>query len=656
MKEKINKNNSIEMEELSILDPSVINPSEEFVNNLENKVINVFNHKKPSNNFLNKLLMDTKKKWLIVGSLSLLLVSGLAGMGTLYFTNKNNNNLLAEIARKNPNVDVSTKLFEGSRAESNDSAMALDMMWYEPGYTYSKVEYTPGNAENKCLGMSSGYGNGLEGVSYISENKSFYDDNNNYNLSIVKTSDGKILSYYLSTNDSYYEFHGGDYAVHQKYSVKNMLMDAREVGYDENEALIGDKEVSSEEEVPQEGIVVDGSETGSDGETSTGSGEDSDGPAVTEPKPDEGEYEKPGEDVEVSNEDLITQYFGEGAKIIKKEDYEGKKAYLIESKINAYCDISDKARLYIEKDMAVSSYTDIDENTEVIIQRLWVEAESFMNLERSYYYGSYSNVNLIGTEKYEYLHEDVAFNEVKNEFVFLSGVTVKEIEEYDYDITDESNKWVKDNKVLILVPSDNTGLSMNSVYSQDAYDAQNYDYFRYDRKFYPAGEIGDKLFDMNQPIDDDYISSKLNYGLSKYDENNSRYYDFQYYKGEKLADIVNQSKHEKTDTAVDGEVTIDGNKVTAKIVKVEERSYVSEPSSDGDVVAPDQAKETEIIEYRYMYFFDYKGFVVYVYSQDEKLDLESLDFNNTSDYAKYQEMLEIVQYPDEPVMLMEEAL
>lgn len=83
--------------------------------------------------------------------------------------------------------------------------------------------------------------------------------------------------------------------------------------------------------------------------------------------------------------------------MIGTETLDGVDAYVVEWSYDSSCDFEDA--LTLEK--ATSSYaetnTPIDENTYTIIDRTWIDSESFLILKTESYINSADQANLIGT-------------------------------------------------------------------------------------------------------------------------------------------------------------------------------------------------------------------------------------------------------------------
>ncbi len=668
----IDREIKFDKESEELLDRSVSEPSPEFISSLESEMIRLYDKNTSKTNFLSNLFMQLKKNWLIAGAVGLIFIGSIGTGGYLFYNSRygfDENAVLAEIAKRDNSSLLAPKVMnaesDGDESQRLSSSMDLGMYWRPEGYTYSKTTYTPGPAQDSCSTLNYGTYYGIEDSGYSEEMRSFYDGTRSYYLSIVKTDSGQIVSYYLSTDDGYYEYYGGDYAVYQEYdqalylpelsrssddnlvpeptvtgSGDDNLVDEPTVKFDEPDDLVDEPTVYFDEpdDLVPEPTVTNGDDNLVPEPTVIDDG------TVTEPPKEDGERPEPNEPVEdpdVRPDDPLTidDYFGGDVKIVKKGKYDGKDAYLLELVSQDPC----KEYTYLDK---VVSTGDVDSETFAIISRIWVDAETYDYLEESKYFGRVNDSALISVHKYEIEQKDVSWESVKNEFVFLSGVKIEEIETPDSDLTDESNDWVKQNEVSLVIPEISGEISMSNVSAQEVYDEEYAQEFRADRKFYLSGPIGDRLYEMNNSTDNgDYISSKLTYYITEINTKTSnRYFDVSYFEGYSLDRVVEEYTWEGI-TVKDGKVMVDGKQLNAKVLEYTYSSGSSEPYPGDYVEGSDEAlkiemEESYVEETSYTLIFGFEGYVVVMNYQGESFELFTWDLNNADDWSAYLKAVE----------------
>lgn len=644
MEDRFDNNNTIESEEELIMDPSVSEPSDEFLSKLEEEVVRTYDDQNSGNNLLGRLFMNIKQKLLLSGGIILVLFTALVGGGYMLYSQRygfDEKDILARIAENNQGVTTNAKdsfmrsSSDGATLESMSSS--LSMIWREPGFHSSKTTYTPGKAESKCQIYGYGSSYGVSGQSFTVESRSFSSDSQFSSLDVVRTSDGEIVSFYLSNDEGYYEYNGGDYAVFQSRSNDDVvwMMEERDgaldTGSDQIEVLEGSDEVSimpidlpkpDLDDVPAEQPAVD---------------------------------ERPVGDMPTDPGDLISQFFGEGAKVIRKGRFDGRSAYLIEYSSQTNCDTE------LRGDVAVSSRSDsklMTGNLTTMITRTWVDDEDFTYLESSWYVGSVKDSNLVASEKYE-VEKDVnaSWDQVKDQFKFLSGIEVRELQTSDTDFVELTNQWVKDNDLKIIAPTDfnellTSGLSVNEVYDSHYREVNAY---RYDRKFYLLGKIGDALFTMNQPWDGgDHVSSMASIYLM--DRSSDRYLDVTYFKGYSIERILkdyygSSEKGETNEIIVDGR-TISGNSIEFRMIEEASPEQFVDPdlgvlrgegtssSLGSDVVAPDDViTDMDRLSDHRQVIFEFDGYIVVVSTNGIIPALRTLDLNDPQQMGIYTEAI-----------------
>lgn len=335
-------------------------------------------------------------------------------------------------------------------------------------YRYSKTDVTFGNAYSSCNAISS-YDAYL-GQGLVSESFEYYDGSgSSSNKWVTMTPSGTIVNYNVSNNtptrSESYTYMGGSYAVKTTTLFANSNVT--------DMFPTGDVSIMPIEDAPvQESIE------------------------------------------EVSPTDLISQYFGPDAKVIERVTRDGKDLYVVEYSYKLDCD-QDVSRMY----MSSYPYQSPENLPDTMIMRDLVEVDNFQVYENTSYLNSVSDSNLLSRTKVTVVNNNDSFDSVANNFVFDINVPVREetfdwsVEQPAYDYRAEANAIAD---YLIANPIDLlyvNGANLSGVYSAKAYEQINtnrmpdtVNYYA-DRAFYPAGELGDKLFESYNRIPE----TKFNY-------------------------------------------------------------------------------------------------------------------------------------------------
>lgn len=189
-----------------------------------------------------------------------------------------------------------------------------------------------------------------------------------------------------------------------------------------------------------------------------------------------------------TSDNVIESLFGENANVEKAEMFKGRKHYVItwESVPSCPTQIAQNINIQFE---------------EMIINRAWVDAETFTMSKQEEYFGNIADGNLIRSVETSTNLKNVNFDEVSDMFVFEYEVKVidKDLSQnYSQNMQDALFQFVKENQILVPNLTSNR-LEITSFFSAKVTAPSLFDY-RKDRDFYPSTEAGEQMYQF-------YISS-----------------------------------------------------------------------------------------------------------------------------------------------------
>ena len=545
------------------------------------------------------------------------------------FTKADTASFLAKVLANNAttslreNASAQSFAADSSKMASGSNSLSIAPYYNDfqgVNYRYTKSTFTPGVAFESC-GQNFSYERlnaAVETLEYRPNGGTNYKDY--IYKSINYGPNNQIVNYYLNlyaNNESIsYEYAGGSYAV------KNVYEQGPEVN-----------------NVIEPLVYYEGEVTSTD-------------PASTSSN------EQPAPDAASNSEQLVAQYFGTDAEIVRTEVVNGNTLYVLRYSYDSDCAGQNKKIVYENK---------INKDTFEI-----TEAKSFV--------GSVSDANLISTSTTVIERKNLSLDEVDRAFKFTPNVTVKEIrypyvtpEEYSQE--NETKKTIdalKGSSTHALFPTDNDyrlsyGYSFKEVDLSPA--GSNY---RTDRAFYPAGAIGDEVFNLSNPTSDyAYLNIESNWNFST--ENVAKgTLAIESYKSGTTRDQIVKSKTQNytqiTDqTSTNTSILINGSNVQATVLKFKAmmdytlfKDAISAtpsvaPSSEGDErIAP--FAPTEEQSYTYI-IFEFSGHF-YSISNDvysgktlnaSDINLKSYNPNNASDASFLKtELSKVYEYIGKP--------
>lgn len=622
-----------ENEFLEALDQGEHGPSDAFVDELEQKVVRTFETGSPSkSNFFGGLFMNLRNKKLFVGGVSILSVFLIAGIGYFTFSSffspdiqtKDQltlEEILANAVEKNSmrglgdasyNNLLSTKAFaENGNSLSADLAQSVGIPspygWEDYNYSTSTSTFTPGAAFDTCPVMNFPSVNSKT----TSVSKYFYDDQgSSLSLNTLTDSKGNILNYFLSKGNESYIYYGGEYAVKlvfEDYLYEKPALD--QSGMEPSDVI---DPSSTDPNTP----VSDPNTVGLDDTVTVDSDE------VVEMQIEEVMDPQQLDQVE-DPKDYISQFFGDNTTLIGTETLDGVDAYVVEWSYNSSCDFEDA--LTLEK--ATSSYaetnTPIDENTYTIIDRTWIDSESFLILKTESYINSADQANLIGTRVDRTITKNTTIAEVQNEFVYSLDPSIP-VREVVYKSVEPNSEYyqavalAKEQGIKLLFPTD-TSLQLNYVAPWST--RVEGDDFYLDRAFYAPGVVGQNMFvQMNPSSISEYYVSVFNLSFSSADYEKSINIEYWNIEPAKVIDWVwgDSATRKESRTLI-----INGEEIRADVYVIDQTSYVDdlmpvdEPpatgsgstgGSSGSYEGSDDRIEGEN-QYRYI-IFEYDGYTI----------------------------------------------
>jgi len=417
-------------------------------------------------NFISNIMM--KRKIVIMGVIFLSLLSVFAVVG-LAVTNLritqnvlNDKDILAKISMANPGLNQSRSAYSSATGANAISELSQDAKLIAPGYLpesdynyyYSKSSTKRGPAFDSC-----NYGVDQSSIVYVPTYESFnYNDNSTYYSKYVGyNEDGSINTLSISkslTTDSTYEYEdityfGGDYAI--KTVNKTQIDDSL------TRPLEDTAEPMLLESSPAESVNNDASTS-----------------VVTD----------------------YPNYFGDSASVKRTETINGKDYYIIEYSYEVNCDG------FVSLDRWESNSV---EDKKTLYTVTYASVDSYQILKTETYFNSVEPANLMDTTESMNENVNIDFSSVASNFEFTSNVPIREIDTSSqsatvstYDPDTEVQKSLAFAKsedltlVLPLVSATNQYIYLNHTSPED-YIATTNGYYP-DRSFYPAGEIGDKMY------------------------------------------------------------------------------------------------------------------------------------------------------------------
>lgn len=459
-------------------------PSTEFEKNLKAECLKNFSAKKP--NFILSIMEKSKKLLIAGGAFLVLLVAIGVPVTVITLKNRGNNKgddvvdvnaklaqtnleelLINAIKSNNGNlISKSSSRNQTAINESGDMSLTATVEslstsyvgipsnaeWTDFNYTYWKNTYTKGPAADKC--QFGWYDQLSDKVIY--EGYNYWDSSNpmDYSLgkykSTSKTADGTLIDYSLSDGNSNFVYRGGKYAVLETYSYLIYGL------YEDTNTMVDEVSEGNPDEIS------------------------------TEPSHDE-MYD--GVDISTTNPespenpvDLIELYFGEDAKLITYEIYNGEYHFVVEWTTNDY---------YCGQNEQIT-----------VVNRVWIRESDYNWSKNEMYFGSVKETNLISRDETISVNKNVTFEEVSDKFNNeYSNIETKEFKyDYSYFSPEQEKPRIKkvltENQFSVIIPTD-MELSYVSSYLTYAYYIDPYFELYCNRDFYSDGEFGDKLYKMN---------------------------------------------------------------------------------------------------------------------------------------------------------------
>lgn len=497
-------------------------------------------------NFISQFMTKRKIAVLSLVGVSLLAVTAVATFAVFYLqtpkTTLTSKQILERISMNNPNFTLTQNTI-ASTAESFNAGDVASSKLIAPGlpinsefnYYYSKTTTTRGPAFNSC-----NYGIDQSEVLFVPtyESFSYNSDNANYSKYVAYNSDNSVNNYSLSTSnqaqDKYtYQniiFFGGSYAVRTsgEYST-----DVRPLS------------VSAEPGIEEPMLKNESSASSSDSVSSNES--------TTLP-------------VEPIN------YFGDSAEVLRTETINGKDYYVVQTSYEVNC------AGYIN----INRWdNDTAQDNKTMFTLTYADTQDYQILKTETYINSVSSDNLIEATETINQNADIDFASVSSNFNFEFNVPIIDIQVDNstavntYNPDDEIRKtmdYIKAENISVIVPS----VSVINQYAyfnystKDTFFVQTDSYYT-DRNFYPAGELGDSMFNAYNGIATNYFNTPLALGTVSYSKDDTSYSVNIYSSNDDEKAILNSmlwsdiSNKSQTST----NITINGQSITANLYSYE---------------------------------------------------------------------------------------
>lgn len=497
-------------------------------------------------NFISQFMTKRKIAVLSLVGVSLLAVTAVATFAIFYLqtpkTTLTSKQILERISMNNPNFTLTQNTI-ASTAESFNASDAASSKLIAPGlpinsefnYYYSKTTTTRGPAFNSC-----NYGIDQSEVLFVPtyESFSYNTDNANYSKYVAYNSDNSVNNYSLSTSnqaqDKYtYQniiFFGGSYAVRTsgEYST-----DVRPLS------------VSAEPGIEEPMLKNESSASSSDSVSSNES--------TTLP-------------VEPIN------YFGDSAEVLRTETINGKDYYVVQTSYEVNC------AGYIN----INRWdNDTAQDNKTMFTLTYADTQDYQILKTETYINSVSSDNLIEATETINQNADIDFESVSSNFNFEFNVPIIDIQIDNstavntYNPDDEVRKtmdYIKAENISVIVPS----VSVINQYAyfnystKDTFFVQTDSYYT-DRNFYPAGTLGDSMFNAYNGIAINYFNTPLALGTVSYSKDDTSYSVNIYSSNDDEKAILNSMLwsdiRNKSQTSTN--ITINGQSITANLYSYE---------------------------------------------------------------------------------------
>ena len=561
-----------------------LSPNKQFVDSLENRVVEEYSQKSHSILKFNQIFMSRARKVAYAG-IGLLTFTALTfGAYQLWFKpaeTLDEASILLQIAQAGKKAsaqnlaDRASSLVAGSAEDADESltAMTSELYRYSPdGYTKSKIVYTPGPSLSKC----TTYDFYSLNQKYVIENETLSVDGTFLSKDSLRLANGDLVTYYLSNKEGSYIYMGGDYAVMYPYI--------------EYETLAREAEAASAtlDTVTQD--VVDGYS---------------------------GDEVMPVEEAPIDNETIIKDFFGGESNVIGTEKYNGRDVFVVEYTTDAYCDVST-----VVKGDTVTNYD--GSPTGKLVTKAWVDQETFDFLKSETYYNSVSANNLIVTEE-SIISKDLKATVAKyqDSFEFEFNVDVKEIvfPEFENE-TQLALESAKDDglKFLMYEP-----YQLGGFYSSKIWEVANID-FAQDRKFYADNNTGQDMY--NRAVEDSRLYGvQSQYSATLYGSDGMSYVSVEYYLENSISEVLDAVNTEGEKSTVS--LNIGGSTVSAVLYKLT-KDYAT------GLIPEEMTEANEIYQYDspgladftyYTYIFEYNGVVTVLTSESNISELKVLNLS-----------------------------
>lgn len=542
-------------------------------------------------NFISYTML--KRKFVVMGIVSLTLLTVLVATGLTVLNLRNNQNILdqkailAKIAQNNPNHGQalnSLSSASGLAADSASESYSADLRMIGPGYPinsdynyyYSKSTTSRGPAFGSC-----NYGVDTSTIVFVPVYESYtYNDGTTYHSKYVGyNEDNSINTLSISkssTNENLYEYEDISYAG-GSYAVKTV-----------NRMDYTSSYLSPQRDQIEPMLLEDSS----------------------------------GLKEEVSNSNSATTsmvtdvpiYFGDNANVVRTETINGRNYYVVEYSYETDC----SGGITIDRWQSDSAT-----QMSTLFTVTYASVDTYQVLKTETYINSVSADNLM--ESFENVNDNanIDFASVESNFVFTVNVPIREVDVstvagpvITYDPEAEVQKAVDfaiSKDLTIVLPSDavenqyiylNYGVEDTFVKSDSYYN---------DREFYPAGSLGDRMYNSYNGIADLSIqrSYPLSLGSVSYSKGDTSYSLSIYENTEDEMTVLNsylysdlRNKNESTVV-----VSINGEQVNARLYSYEldQPGMSVMPYSttlDSNLVQPESCTE-DCFAKQYVLMFDY---------------------------------------------------
>lgn len=318
-------------------------------------------------------------------------------------------------------------------------------------------------------------------------------------------------------------------------------------------------------------------------------------------------------------------FLGDDVEILGEKNINGRKYYVVRYSYYVNCDEN-----YFQIGMPIGmpnvrSTMNLQENKSAsnndlikIIQELYIDQETYDIYKNITYLGSNSSDNLIKETTISTVRKDVPFDLVKDEFKFDLNVEIRDFKQPTYNRDEDVQKrknYFDSLNFSYLIPAQ-SDVNLVAGYL-DYYEVPDYQSAMNDRRFFPKGNFGDKVYKF-MVLDVNFSVPKVTYSFNVNGVN--QLWTVQLLNASSIEEVLrkNYSHMNSNDLKIDNiKMNISGTQVDA--AKINMKFKVSDYSNEGEEI---NTRE----EISYDFIVSYKGNIYFIKVNDAQA--KDVDISN----------------------------